>query len=190
MAPKRDHLVDVALRLFHQNGFHAISIDTVYKTAGTTKTTLYKHFESKDDLARVVVEKHDLWWRKTFQEEIARRGGEDPIQRLRAAFDVLRDWFVSYDFKGCLFISAVSSYPDPKHQVHCAAKANVDAIRGVIERLAKQAGIANAVQFAERFNLIIEGTIVMGGFECTGAAADIGASLADILIEKALAEGR
>jgi AcrR family transcriptional regulator len=178
----RDRLVDTALNLCYQHGFHAIGVDHIAKEAGTTRTTLYNHFESKDDLVLAVVAKRDAWWQKTFCEEIQARGGDDPLAQLRSVPEILREWFASDGFNGCLFINTASEFPSPHDPVHKAAKANVDAIRRIIAKLAAMAGIEQAESFAQQFNMIIEGAIVTEVIDRDGTAPDTAAQLANALI--------
>lgn len=49
-AAKKAVFIDVAQRLFLQNGFELTSIEEVVKEAGITKRTLYQYFTSKEDL--------------------------------------------------------------------------------------------------------------------------------------------
>lgn len=179
----RDRLIDKALDLFYQHGFHAIGIDRVIKEVGVTKTTLYNHFDCKDDLILAVVQKRDAWWRKTFRGEIRRRGGTDPIAQLRAVFDVLQYWFGTPDFHGCLFINAACEFPSPHDLAHQAAKANVDAIRAIIAELAEQAGFAQSGEFARQLNLLIEGAIVTEVIDRDGKAAETAKQVAHALIQ-------
>jgi len=51
----RERLVATAVDLFYRQGFGAVGIDQIIETAGVTKTTFYKHFESKDDLMLAAV---------------------------------------------------------------------------------------------------------------------------------------
>lgn len=46
-AARRQQLLDVALELFAERGFHATSMDDVAEAAGVTKPVLYQHFENK-----------------------------------------------------------------------------------------------------------------------------------------------
>jgi hypothetical protein len=46
----RERLVAAAVELFYRSGFAAVGVDQIIAAAGVTKTTFYKHFESKDDL--------------------------------------------------------------------------------------------------------------------------------------------
>ncbi|HIB63664.1 MAG TPA: TetR/AcrR family transcriptional regulator, partial [Phycisphaerales bacterium] len=47
---RKQHLVETALKLFYQEGFHSTGIDKILAASGVAKMTLYKHFPSKDDL--------------------------------------------------------------------------------------------------------------------------------------------
>ena len=46
----KDQLLDTAARLFFQKGYRAIGVDTITAESGIGKMTLYRHFDSKDDL--------------------------------------------------------------------------------------------------------------------------------------------
>lgn len=47
----RDRVIDVASRLFRENGFDGIGLKDLMKGAGLTQGGFYKQFASKDDLA-------------------------------------------------------------------------------------------------------------------------------------------
>ena len=73
----RERLVGAAIELFYRNGFAAVGIDQVLEEAGVTKTTFYKHFESKDDLMVAAVQRRDEWE----QEAWGSRGPENGRRR-------------------------------------------------------------------------------------------------------------
>jgi len=54
-ARRRQQLLDVALRVFSERGFHETSMNEVAEAAGVTKPVLYQHFGSKHDLFRELV---------------------------------------------------------------------------------------------------------------------------------------
>jgi AcrR family transcriptional regulator len=47
-AEKREHLIVVAAALYIRFGYHAAGVDQVIAEAGIAKTTLYRHFGSKE----------------------------------------------------------------------------------------------------------------------------------------------
>ena len=49
-ARRRQQLLDVALRVFAERGFHPTSMNDLAEAAGVTKPVLYQHFNSKREL--------------------------------------------------------------------------------------------------------------------------------------------
>jgi TetR/AcrR family transcriptional regulator, cholesterol catabolism regulator len=47
---RREEILRVAERLFHQNGYHATSLDDVADAIGFTKPAIYHYFQSKEDI--------------------------------------------------------------------------------------------------------------------------------------------
>ena len=66
---RRAAIVEAALRIFAERGFHATSLEDVAAAAGITKGTVYWYFKQKDDLLRAVAGRvsplvgrlQDLW---------------------------------------------------------------------------------------------------------------------------------
>jgi AcrR family transcriptional regulator len=54
-ARRREQLLEVALAVFGEHGFHPTSMNDVADAAGVTKPVLYQHFRSKRDLYREVL---------------------------------------------------------------------------------------------------------------------------------------
>ena len=54
-ASKRAQIIDAAVAEFQENGFAAASMDRVSARASVSKRTLYKYFESKENLFRSIV---------------------------------------------------------------------------------------------------------------------------------------
>ncbi|OIJ10224.1 TetR family transcriptional regulator [Anaerobacillus arseniciselenatis] len=46
----KEKITEVALQLFEQNGFHAVTVDKIVKTSGVSKGAFYHYFKSKDEL--------------------------------------------------------------------------------------------------------------------------------------------
>src|SRR5262245_64637670 len=88
-ATGRERLIDKAIDLFYTHGFNAVGIDRIIDAAGVTKTTLYKHFESKEDLMVAAVKKRDEWETAAWGRAIMKVAGDDPRRQLLALFDVM-----------------------------------------------------------------------------------------------------
>lgn len=53
---RREHYVEVALRLFAEHGYHGVTMDEVVAAAGGSKATLYRYFSSKEDLFEALID--------------------------------------------------------------------------------------------------------------------------------------
>jgi AcrR family transcriptional regulator len=186
MAPQdtREKLIAAGLDLFYQHGFHALGLDRILEEVGTTKTTFYKYFESKEALALACIERRDESWRKRLPQLLRERGGEDPIDQLREVWSVWRDWFDNIHFNGCLFIHACSEFPDPNDPCHQAAWANVDALRDIVRDLALQARLRDPDAFAQEYGLLMQGAIIMEVIDRRNTAADTAGRVGEMLIDR------
>lgn len=183
----RERLISAGLHLFYQRGFHATGLDQVLTQVGTTKTTFYKYFESKEDLALACIKRRDERWRARLPQLLRERAGPDPIDQLREVWGVWRDWFSDIAFNGCLFIHACSEFPDPRDPCHVAARANVDALRGIVRGLAEEGGLDDPAGFAHQFGLLMQGAIIYEVIDREGNAAQTAARIGELLIERASA---
>ena len=182
---RRDHLVETALRLFYENGFHATGIDTILAESGVAKMTLYKYFKSKDDLILAALELRDRRWMGWFQQELGRRG-KTPQHRLLAVFDVLGDWFRSEEFRGCLFINAASEYCGLDPKIGDLAARHKRLVREEIQKLAREAGARQPAALADQLALLVEGAIVMALMEKSSDWAATARDAARTLLRSAL----
>jgi AcrR family transcriptional regulator len=165
MPPKvgRERLVAAAIELFYRHGFAAIGIDRVIETAGVTKTTFYKHFESKDDLMLAAVQRRDEWESQAWANAVRKIAGDDPRKQLLAMLDVMDAWFNDPDFRGCMFLNTAMEFPNPHDPIHQAAAAHKRKTRDSFRDLARAAGAASdaAEVFADCYAAVIEGALIL-----------------------------
>ena len=55
-AQRREHILEAATRAFARGGFANTGLDAIAAEAGVTPVILYRHFASKADLYREVIE--------------------------------------------------------------------------------------------------------------------------------------
>jgi AcrR family transcriptional regulator len=159
----RERLVAAAVELFYRHGFGAVGIDRVIAAAGVTKTTFYKHFESKDDLMVAAVRRRDEWESAAWDRAVRKLAGDDPAAQFVAMLDVLDVWFNDPDFRGCMFLNTAAEFPNPHDPVHRAAADYRRRKRDHFRDLARAAGAgpAGAETFADCFTVLIEGALVL-----------------------------
>ena len=83
-AARRRQLLDTALAVFAERGFHSTAMNDIADAAGVTKPVLYQHFRSKRELYREVLE--DVGGR--IEETIAKAaaGAPGPREQVEAGF--------------------------------------------------------------------------------------------------------
>ncbi|WP_428407650.1 TetR/AcrR family transcriptional regulator [Hyphococcus sp.] len=159
-ASKRDELVQKALKAFYRGGFHAMGMDALAKETGVSKTAMYKHFRTKEDLILAVLRLRDEQFRNWLIRRVEALA-DDPRGRLLAVFDALGEWFAEPEYRSCMFIKASSEYQDRAHPIHGAAAEHKRLLLAYFEKLARSAGAKEPEELARRILLIKEGAIVM-----------------------------
>ncbi|MGH2884635.1 MAG: TetR/AcrR family transcriptional regulator [Solirubrobacteraceae bacterium] len=159
----RARILDAAYELFSRKGIQAVGIDAVISRSGVARQTLYRHFASKQDLVLAFLERREQVWARRWLEEEVRRRASDPGARLLVIFDVFDEWFRRSDFEGCSFINVMLEHPDPADPVHRASVSYLAGIRGFLEELVREAGIADAQDFARQWHILMKGSIVAAG---------------------------
>ena len=167
---KRDELVQKALATFYQNGFNATGMDMLVKETGISKTSMYKHFRTKEDLILAVLRLRDENFRNWLyrrMEELANK----PQDQLIAMFDALEEWFHEPGFKGCMFIKASSEYQDNSHPIHKQSADHKRMLESYVTELATKAGLTKPGELARQLLLLKEGAIVTAHLGHTENAA-------------------
>jgi len=178
---KRSELLQKALLLFYRNGFHATGMDLVAKETGVSKTSIYKHFRTKEELILAVLRLRD----EGFRNDLYRRmeeTSETPQGQLLALFDVLKDWFKEDSFKGCMFIKASAEFQDKNHAINAQAFAHKQLLADHLAKLATQAGYPHPEDLARKLVILKEGAIVMAAMSHTTASADEAKEIAKVLL--------
>ncbi len=92
----RTRILDVARRLFHEQGYHATGIATILREAQVNSGSLYHHFEGKEALLIAVLE----WYANNLDEEVmgaVEASNADPIERVFALLAQYRMWWQMTD---------------------------------------------------------------------------------------------
>jgi AcrR family transcriptional regulator len=155
----RERLLWTAYELFRRHSLNTVGVDRIVAEADVAKTTLYRHFSSKDELAASVLQHHDQVWTRGWLERTVREG-ETAGASLLAIFDAFDDWFRRDDFRGCLFANALLETRDPGSPIHTAAATGLSNIRDLISSLAKDAGVRDPDLFARQLQMLLLGAIV------------------------------
>lgn len=100
----RERLLREGAQLFSVKGYFHTTVDDVMARAGLTKGGFYAHFESKEALARAVIEHATTVWMEKVASHVARFS--DPREQLRQLLEAYRLYAVDRTFEGgCFFVN-------------------------------------------------------------------------------------
>ena len=156
----RERLLDAAYELFSTRGVQAVGIDTIIQRSGVARQTMYRNFDSKQDLVLAFLQRREELWTRGWLQGTVERAAADPGERLLAIFDVFDRWFHEPGFEGCSFINVMLEHPDPEHPVHRACAVHLAEIRRYVAGLARDDAIADPEAFARDWHLLMKGSIV------------------------------
>jgi AcrR family transcriptional regulator len=173
----RQRILDAAYDLFSQHGIRAVGIDSIIERSGVARMTLYRHFQSKDDLVLAFLEDRERRWTRDWLQLEVQRRASTPGDRLLAIFEVFDGWFRQSDFEGCSFINVLLEVADPADALHQASRDYLAHIRAFLEELATDAGVVDPTGFARQWHILMKGSIVAaaeGDTEAALRAQDVG----------------
>lgn len=155
----RDRLIEVALRLFYQEGLRATGIDLIIAKAGVAKMSFYRHFPSKSHLiAECLSLRHEnwmVWFKDAVEKRIAQTGGG-----IEVIAEVLRSWFEEPDFRGCPFINALAETAAAETRILEVIRLHKARVEVFLTDLATQMGYAAPRPMAAAVMVILDGCIV------------------------------
>jgi AcrR family transcriptional regulator len=149
-------ILDAAENLFYLEGARNVGIDAVIKRARVNKMSLYRQFESKDDLLRHYLLRRDERFWAYFDASLAKHTGQ-PRAQLRQLFVDLAARTSAIDYRGCPFVNIAVEFPDRSHIARRMVADNKARLLNRLRELTKAAGARNASFLAKALALLIEG---------------------------------
>ena len=159
-------IIDAALGLASQIGLEGLSIGAVAEVTGMSKSGVFAHFGSREELQiSVIREYHDRFEAEVFYAAMQKPRG---VPRLQALFD---NWMVQTSAEidsGCIYISGAVEFDDRTGPVRDALASSVatwqTALRRAVE-LAQEQGQLSPETDAHQIAFEIHGLILALHYE-------------------------
>jgi AcrR family transcriptional regulator len=158
----RAAILDAALSIASKLGLEGLTIGTLADATGMSKSGLFAHFGSREDLQLAVLEHAaQRYGEKVFMPALKIDRG---VPRLRALFERWLDWSVASGLPGgCIMISAAAEYddrPGPIRDAVIAYQRRGNAITEKAVRLAIEEGHLRPDTDPEQIAFEMLGTIL------------------------------
>jgi AcrR family transcriptional regulator len=155
----RDRILETASTLFYRRGVRAVGVDLVVEEAGVAKTSLYRHFRTKDDLIAAFLhrEDEDFWkcWDDTTQRHPSGAEAE-----LEAQLRWIGERVSRPNYRGCPQLNVAAEFPDLDHPARAVATAHKRELRRRLTDLAKRLQAKRPNELAAQLSLLINGAFV------------------------------
>ena len=179
----RDRIFQAAKNLFHRYGIRGVSVDAIAAEAGTTKVTLYRVFDSKDDLIVQVLEDQTrrvwAWW-----DSVVARHPDDPRAQIEALFTNFREEICCDDaMRGCPIANAAVEVVEEDHPAKRIIREHELEIARRFRALCRAMGAAKPDALGDALSLLFWGVfaarLVFDGREQIESVSEAAKALLD-----------
>ncbi|MDT0465456.1 TetR/AcrR family transcriptional regulator [Streptomyces gibsoniae] len=148
-------LLDAASTLFVREGIRAVGIERILSRADVARASLYQTFGSKDALVVAYLDGQDESARTRYTREAARL--EDPRDRVLLTFDLAAKDAKRQGFRGCLYLNALTEFPEAGHPVRLAVDRHRARLAGTWAEELTAAGLADPGPTVAQLMLLYDG---------------------------------
>jgi TetR/AcrR family transcriptional repressor of nem operon len=171
----KEEILGAGVELFLERGFNAAGVKDITDRAGVPKGSFYNHFESKEALAEVALERYGESRRLTDLADPA----VPPVERVRKHFEFLRDELPDFA-RGCMFGNFGAEIVDHSEPLRLRVKGSFDQWSRMLADAIAEGQAAGEIrasldpgQTARYLTNAWEGTVLQARADKTGAAFDI-----------------
>jgi AcrR family transcriptional regulator len=180
----RERVLQTASELFYRRGVRAVGVDLVVEEAGVAKTSLYRHFRTKDDLIAAFLAREDEEFWATW-DRVAEREQDDAARELEAHLDWIGERIERPHYRGCPQLNVAAEFPDRDHPARKVATAHKRELRRRLEGIAARLGVEDADELGGQLSLLINGAFVSSQVLSPGEATQLLRGSAQALIAAA-----
>jgi AcrR family transcriptional regulator len=165
----RERILETASRLFYSQGVRAVGVDLVVEEAGVAKTSLYRHFGTKDDLIAAFLHREDEdFWKKW--DDTAQRHRSNAEAELEAQLKWIGERVSRPNYRGCPQLNVAAEFPDQDHPARAVATAHKKELLHRLKGIAEHLRARRPDQLAAQLSLLINGAFVSSQIFSAGEA--------------------
>ena len=170
-----------ASRLFYAHGVRAVGVEWIVAESGVAKTSLYRHFHTKDDLVAAFLEREDREFWSQWDAVISGAAG-DPRRELMALLEWIGQRVSRDGYRGCPQINVSAEFSDLHHPARIIRARHKEAMFQRLRSLVSRIGVHRPDDVATQIALLLDGAFSSDGRLADGGASRILQSAARALI--------
>jgi AcrR family transcriptional regulator len=168
----KERILRTASELFYREGAHAVGVDLVVERAGVAKTSLYRHFRTKDDLIAAFLQREDEeFWQHW--DAVASRHRDDPQAELDAHMTWIAERMARENYRGCPQLNMAAEFPDAEHPARLVATSHKEELRRRLRGIAERLRVRRADALAAQLLLLVNGAFVSSQVVAADEAASV-----------------
>jgi AcrR family transcriptional regulator len=156
-----EKVLSAASRLFYANSVRAVGIEWIVAESGVSKTSLYRNFQTKDELVAAFLEREDREFWQQWDGVVA--AAANPKAELMS----LLDWIgkrVSRDgYRGCPQINVAAEFADPEHPARKIRRRHKVAMLERLKDIVDRIGVTRPDDTSDQLALLIDGAFTSDG---------------------------
>jgi len=157
----RLRVLETASELFYRLGVRAVGVDMIVAEAGVAKTSLYRHFRTKDDLIAAFLQREDEDFWRVWDGVAQRHAGErDAEAELEAHMGWIGERAGRPNYRGCPQINVAAEFPDPAHPARTVARMHKEELRQRLKAIAERLGAKRPEELALQLAVLVNGAFV------------------------------
>ena len=181
-ADVRERVLETASKLFYERSVRAVGVDLVVAEAGVAKTSLYRHFRTKDDLIAAFLRREDEDFWNTW-EAVAQKNASDPAAELDAHLAWIGERVGRPNYRGCPQINVAAEFPEPDHPARKVARDHKAELRRRLSVLAERLGARKPEVLGGQLAVLVNGAFVSSQMLTSEEAISLLQHMAHALIE-------
>ncbi len=168
----RDTALQTASDLFYREGVRAVGMALIVERSGIAKTTIYRHFPTKDALVEAFLEREDREFWQQWDAVVASHSGA-PRNVLAALCDWIGTIISRDDYRGCPQINVAAEFSDLEHPARKVAHRHKLEMVDRLTVLCRQLDASTADLRAQQIGLLFDGAFMSHGRLRTFDAAEL-----------------
>jgi len=161
-AGPRERLLEAAASLTYRSGV-GIGIDALCKAAGVSKRSMYKLFESKDELLAASLERRASAYVAALLP--AADDGRAPRERILHIFAQVEAQAGRPEFQGCQYLAVQIELKDHSHPASQVARRVKENLTGFFRAEAEKGGASDPDLLARQLSLVFDGASARAGIQ-------------------------